>query len=202
MTLTSTIGGFFFRYRDLLPIPLALGVVAQARPRPLGWMVGLPFVLLGETLRVWSLCHIGPTTRTREICADRLVCSGPYAHVRNPLYLANMLKVLGILLAAGLPGSAFLVVAFYLLEFATIIPYEENFLRKQFGESFEQYCRQVPAMLPGFSSSSRAFAEQTDPPPFSWGEAFYSERRTFLSTGLLLGLVALSGAWRCRGGGR
>lgn len=190
-SLARTIGAALFRWRDLLPVPLVAGLACVARPAPWRWAAGLPLLLLGEALRLWSLMHIGPTTRTREICADRLVTTGPYALTRNPLYLANLCKVAGFLVIAGHGPFAALALAFYAFEYATVIPFEEQFLSEKFPEAFAAYRARVPvlvprALLPGWD----------DRGPHSLGEALWSERRTFASSGLLLALLWGCGRWR------
>ncbi|HNW34486.1 MAG TPA: isoprenylcysteine carboxylmethyltransferase family protein [Candidatus Ozemobacteraceae bacterium] len=178
------IGGYIFRWRDLLPVPLALLLIARARKRPLARLLALPLLAAGELLRLAALRHIGPTTRTREICADRLVTSGPYAWVRHPLYLANALKIAGMLLFAGDLPAGILSTLFYVLEFSTMIPYEEAFLKGKFPESFESWAARTPAFIPCRPETPEERPERT--PKWSWGEACWSERRTFASTGLIL----------------
>ncbi|HNV69166.1 MAG TPA: isoprenylcysteine carboxylmethyltransferase family protein, partial [Candidatus Ozemobacteraceae bacterium] len=138
-----------------------------------------------ELLRLWGLRYIGPTTRTREICADRLVTGGPYARVRHPLYLANALKILGLLIIAGHLPLALTAIAFYAVEFFNMIPYEEHFLAQRFPKEFEAYRSSVPAFLPDGSLFASDFQAT-----HTWTEALNSERRTFASTGGLLGILA------------
>jgi len=148
ITQARKIGAILFRWRDLLPIPLAALMAKVAKPSFFSWILGLPFIVAGETLRLWSLMHIGPTTRTRAICADRLIVSGPYAIIRNPLYLGNLLKVAGFVTIAGNFPFAVLVLCFYAFEYATVIPFEESFLQEKFPKDFADYCRKVPVFIP------------------------------------------------------
>ena len=183
------LGALFFRYRDLLPVPLALALIAKARPSATSFGLGLPLVAAGEGLRLWGLRHIGPTTRTREICADRLVTSGPYQYCRNPLYFANLLKVLGLLVIAGRFRLGLAILGFYLLEFSSLIRFEEAFLAERFPEAHPVYAQSIPAFVP----DGRRFVDETSP-EWSWAEAFRSEGKTFQSTGALL--LALVWRWR------
>ncbi len=193
MGLFQRTGRFFFEWRDKLPVPLALLMPVMARPRRVGWLLGLPLIFLGESLRLWAIRHIGPTTRTRDICADRLVTSGPYCCCRNPLYLANMLKISGIVAIAGSAFFAALVILFYALEFACIIPYEEQFLMEKFPEEFAAWRDRVPAILPVAGRKT----EFDRDPAWSLAEAFRSEKKTFASTAALL--VFLLGIAKYRG---
>ncbi len=185
MGSVNQIGRFFFTWRDKLPVPLVLAMVPCARPSFFSWLAGLPFVFAGELLRIWGLMHIGPTTRTREICADRLVTSGPYSHCRNPLYFANFLKILGFMIIAGNPGYAFFVILFYLIEFSTMIPYEEGFLAEKFPEAHKCYRESVSPFVPSLNPVSR----YEEPAAFSFAEAVTSEKRTFSSTAAILLLL-------------
>jgi len=84
----------------------------------------------------------------RLIEGHELIRQGPYALVRNPIYLA----MLGMLLATGLAVSrwpAILVaVAVFAAGTAIRIRSEENLLRAAFGAKFEDYARSTPAFLP------------------------------------------------------
>ncbi|MBF0501657.1 MAG: isoprenylcysteine carboxylmethyltransferase family protein [Candidatus Riflebacteria bacterium] len=179
------LGAFFFRYRDLLPIPLAIAMLARAKPRLVGWLAGLPLIILGEMIRIWALCHIGPTTRTREICADVLVTSGPYQYTRNPLYFANLLKISGFISIAGDPWIALITLFFYGIEFLTVISYEEHFLAEKFPEVFMHYAKTVPTFFP----NGRKHSSESTTAAWSLRQAIFSERRTFVSTGLLLAML-------------
>ncbi len=187
MGFYNSLGRFFFEWRDKLPVPLALAMVSCARPRPLNWVLGMPLVMAGEALRVWGLMHIGPTTRTREICADRLVTSGPYSHCRNPLYLANLLKITGFMVIAGNLKYALCVLAFYTVEFAAMIPYEETFLAEKFPEAHKAYRSVVPAFFPKCAAVEGMSAE----PAYSLQNALASEKRTFASTSAILLLLSI-----------
>jgi protein-S-isoprenylcysteine O-methyltransferase Ste14 len=187
MGFYNSLGRFFFEWRDKLPVPLALAMVSCARPRPVNWLLGMPLVLAGEALRLWGLMHIGPTTRTREICADRLITSGPYGHCRNPLYLANLLKIAGFMVIAGNLKYAVCVLVFYGIEFATMIPYEETFLAEKFPEAHAAYRKAVPAFLPRLGAA----AELASEPAYSLEEAMKSEKRTFASTSAILLLLSV-----------
>lgn len=91
--------------------------------------------------RQWALM-------ARVIEGHELIRQGPYAFVRNPIYLA----MLGILIATGLAISRWQALAVATVIFAAgtaiRIHAEENLLREAFGPGFEEYARRVPAFLP------------------------------------------------------
>jgi protein-S-isoprenylcysteine O-methyltransferase Ste14 len=79
---------------------------------------------------------------------QHLVVGGPFRWVRNPGYVAVVSLVVGQALLFGsravLAWAAFLAVAFHVF----VVLYEEPTLRRQFGEEYEAYCREVPRWLP------------------------------------------------------
>jgi protein-S-isoprenylcysteine O-methyltransferase Ste14 len=83
----------------------------------------------------------------------RLVVRGPYRYVRNPMYIAVALMILGMtrwLLAPGLLlYFAAVIVAFHLF----VVLYEEPKLRRLFGAAYEGYLRKVPRWLPRLRES-------------------------------------------------
>jgi len=149
------IGKWLFRWRGCIFIPLALFILLFARPTYASYVAGLAIALLGEALRMWGVCYSGATTRKSEVTAPYLVTAGPYAHVRNPLYLGNTITALGFAIAAG-GGATWewrilflaLVIFLYSAVYGKIILFEEEYLRQSFGEAYDLYAREVPRIIP------------------------------------------------------
>jgi protein-S-isoprenylcysteine O-methyltransferase Ste14 len=84
----------------------------------------------------------------RVIEGHELITSGPYAHVRNPIYLA----MLGMFFATGLAVSRWPAMLLALLVFMIgtriRIRSEERLLREAFQPRFDDYARRVPALFP------------------------------------------------------
>jgi protein-S-isoprenylcysteine O-methyltransferase Ste14 len=84
----------------------------------------------------------------RVVEGHELVTQGPYAVVRNPIYLA----MLGMLIATGLATTRWqvLLAALVIFQIGTAIRIrsEERILREAFGMKFDEYVRRVPAFLP------------------------------------------------------
>ena len=113
--------------------------------------LGFAPLLLGVAIYVW--CARDFATRGQGTPAPydpprRLVMSGFYQFVRNPIYVGVLLIVLGeaILFHAPalLPYAALLFLAFHL----RVLSYEEPTLRRMFGEAYVRYCAAVPRWLP------------------------------------------------------
>jgi hypothetical protein len=79
---------------------------------------------------------------------SRVVAAGPYRWVRNPIYLAALLVVLGeAWLFLSLPLLAYagaMAVLFHLF----VTGYEEPTLRRHFGRTYLEYQRMVPRWIP------------------------------------------------------
>jgi protein-S-isoprenylcysteine O-methyltransferase Ste14 len=144
-----------FKNRGLILSAPAAVLASFGRPSAGSIRAGLPLAIAGELLRCWAVGYSGVTTRNDEVTAPSLVTAGPYAYVRNPLYLGNFLTAAGFAIAftgensqasrwALVGGSLAAMAAVY----ATIVPHEEEFLRSRFGETFERYCIRVPRIMP------------------------------------------------------
>ena len=78
----------------------------------------------------------------------KLVVTGFYRRVRNPIYLALLTILLGEALLLGDERVAVWGVLFWLFTFAVVVIYEEPSLREQFGEEYRTYCKNVPRWVP------------------------------------------------------
>lgn len=150
-----TLRAFVFKNRGLLLALPALALVRWGRPSAGSIATGLPLAVAGELLRCWAVGYSGTTTRNDAVTAPKLITAGPYAHVRNPLYIGNFITAAGFAIAftgknsrrarrALIFGSLAAMAAIY----AAIIPHEEEFLQTQFGEAFDGYCERVPRIVP------------------------------------------------------
>jgi protein-S-isoprenylcysteine O-methyltransferase Ste14 len=122
-------------------------------------MLGACLALCGELLRLWALGYTGLPTRRQYLDAPRLITAGPYAYLRNPLYLGNLLNGAAVALAASAGLGAYApwffcaAVGIHTALYTTIIPLEETFLRRQFGKDYDSYCQHVPALFPRLTAA-------------------------------------------------
>jgi protein-S-isoprenylcysteine O-methyltransferase Ste14 len=79
---------------------------------------------------------------------ERLVVTGAYRHVRNPMYLAVLAVVLGQVLLFGSWGLFIYLVVLGLTVNAFVRAYEEPTLREVYGPTYEEFCENVPRWLP------------------------------------------------------
>jgi protein-S-isoprenylcysteine O-methyltransferase Ste14 len=181
----------FGRRGTLLAVP-AVVLAAFGKPSAFSIATGLPLAFLGEAVRMWAVGYSGVTTRGDTVTAPALVTAGPYAHVRNPLYVGNFLTAAGFAIAFSGKNSAAARVALVagslgtmLAIYAVIVPHEEEYLRRTFGETFDDYTRRVPPVVPRLEPSE---PQQGSYDPEVIGRA---ESRTFATFGAMLGVLAL-----------
>ncbi len=168
-----------FNNRSYTPIPLILALLILAHPTPVSFWPGLVVALAGELLRVWGVGHAGSATRTTSGAGgDELVTSGPFAYVRNPLYLGNFLISLGFTIAAWawMPWMFLLVLVLFGIQYGLIISLEEEYLQKKFGPRYERYKNHVPRFLPRLRAWPDAAARRAN-----WRAALRSEKSTLTS---------------------
>ena len=78
----------------------------------------------------------------------KLVVTGFFRRVRNPIYVALLIILLGEALLFGDERVAEWGVVFWLFTFAWVVIVEEPGLRQQFGEEYRTYCKNVPRWVP------------------------------------------------------
>lgn len=108
--------------------------------------MGLPLSVLGLLLRGWAAGHLEKNLR--------LAVSGPYAYVRNPLYLGTLLVAAGLVIASRRWLLAVLFAAVFAFIYLPAIELEEQHLAKLFRD-FADYASRVPALWPGWRPSGR-----------------------------------------------
>ena len=182
------LGAWAFKMRGGLWTLLFVLILVLARPTARSVGIGLAFVVLGQLWRFWAAGSIG-RYRGESVGAERLATWGPYALMRNPLYFGNGLIGLGWAVMAG-PWAVLLFAAgFAVLYGRVIIPCEEAFLLKKFGEEYRAYQRTTGIFCPrreGLSSLAERLRG-----PFDAEVLWRSESHTVLSTVVGTLLIAL-----------
>ena len=148
---------FFYLTRGLwnmalLGLAVALKALAGSSVPP--WAYGLlgAVVLATQAWRIWAAGFVGRPARGGKPAGEALITAGPYAFVRNPMYLGT---VTGLLAFAGMSGLwyAVLAVAVMLVPvYGGAVLYEEAFLSARFGEGYRRYREAVPLLLPALRS--------------------------------------------------
>ena len=104
--------------------------------------------LTAAVLRVSGTAYLGASTMLdARMQGDRVVASGPYRFVRNPLYLGTLFMMAAMGFAMPPTGAAFtlVLVGAFLVR---LILAEEAHLTAQMGETYQAYLRAVPRLVP------------------------------------------------------
>ena len=117
---------------------------------PVAW-AAVPVIVAGAALYlwcVWNFASVGGGTPGPWDAPRRVVARGPYRWVRNPIYLAALLVVLGEAWLFTSPRllayAAAMAACFHLF----VTGYEERKLGRRFGDSYLEYRRRVPRWIP------------------------------------------------------
>jgi len=141
----------FIPWPPLLLVALTLIAILFGRifPLPLEFggarFLGIVLIIVALGIDLWAMrtLHEAHTTVLPNRGSDHLVAHGPFGFSRNPIYVANMVLLIGMgcfstnawfLLLAPIDG----VMTHFLA-----IKREENHLLAKFGYQFEAYCRKV-----------------------------------------------------------
>lgn len=166
------IGNFFFKYRNFLFIFLYLALFIPSpeifRESALGdkyflypLIIGLIITLFGQVIRgvTIALAYIVRGGSNKKVYAEKLVTEGIFNHCRNPLYVGNILMLVGV----GILINSLLFVSFFiplfLFIYQAIVLADENFLRSKFGIQFDAYCKHVNRWLINFSGIGTTISE-------------------------------------------
>jgi protein-S-isoprenylcysteine O-methyltransferase Ste14 len=113
--------------------------------------LAFPLWLIGGVAMLWCFWNFTFNGRGTPAPIDppkELVAVGLYRFVRNPMYVAGVITLLGwILWSPSLP----LIVTpllFFGAAHTFVTLYEEPTLKKKFGAAYEEYCRKVPRWIP------------------------------------------------------
>ena len=132
-------------FRTIPVYVCVLALLYFSKPEKLYFFIGLIPVVIGEYFRIWGCGHL---VKTKE-----LIISGPYAHLRHPLYLGTYLITLGLCMMASrweLLMMAQFVYALYYYPRKEII---EGFrLAGYYGDEYFKYMQAVPALIPSFKA--------------------------------------------------
>ncbi|HEY3176353.1 MAG TPA: isoprenylcysteine carboxylmethyltransferase family protein [Candidatus Polarisedimenticolia bacterium] len=171
-----------------------------SEPTPVSVGLGLIPVALGQILRVWAAGHL--------VKNKRLTTTGPYAYVKNPLYLGAITIVMGFCIVGMPPWNLqptwrdprfvlylIFLAAFFLYYMPRKMKIEGDRLRAIYGEAYTRYEKEVPDMIPRLTPYRSG-----DDWRWSWAHTVdNSEHGTIMSLVVGLGLILLR-TWLRAGG--
>ena len=181
------IGNFFFKYRNFVFPVFALSIFIpgpQLFPESVFgenhfWIPLISELIIavaGQAIRAITigLKYIVRGGKNKKVYAEDLVVEGMFKHCRNPLYVGNILMLLG----AGIVANSiyFILIAFpiFCFIYQAIVLAEENYLRQKFGAQYETYTQTVNRWLPSLSGIRSTFSSMT----FNWKRYIVSECNT------------------------
>jgi protein-S-isoprenylcysteine O-methyltransferase Ste14 len=147
------LGNFLFRNRNgIFPIFYLMLFVPSREvfTNPVTAMIiGFSVTIIGQLIRIITigLVYIIRGGKDRRVYAEDLVTTGIFSHCRNPLYVGNILILVGL----GIASNSLLFMAvftpLFLFFWQAIVLAEENYLRDKFGEQYNDYCKRVNRWL-------------------------------------------------------
>ena len=182
-------GGWLFRQRSWLPVPIAL-VLLLVRwgmlRHPILPIAGPFLVLAGEGLRWWAVGQIGVISRTRSTRLGPLITTGPFTLCRNPLYVGNLLIWAGFTVWSGLLWMLPITLGIFIVYYRSIIEWEEALLTERFGEAYTEYVSVTPRWWPRLDRLPAALSASAMHP---WRLVAFSERGTLMA--IAIGAILL-----------
>ncbi len=185
------VGQFFFKYRSYTPLPFLFFMLLYSNPNIYSMMAGFIFVVIGEFIRIWANSWAGSETRTTGgVGGTFLIVSGPYAYVRNPLYIGNIIIYfgLGLMSNAIFPYLQILALVYFWYQYHSIVKEEESYLKSKFGNNYLDYCKKVNRFFPKLKKYTNQDIEQ---PEFSWKKGFRSEIRSIQAAFSVIAILVL-----------
>jgi protein-S-isoprenylcysteine O-methyltransferase Ste14 len=126
-----------------LRLPLAaIAIIVLVPLLKREWLLaGFVVSMIGELIQLWSFASLDKNSD--------LAIRGPYALVRNPMYLGRYFILLGFLMLLGAWWVLVLYSVAYWFYMDTRVEREEAHLRPIFGARYDEYCAKVRRFIPG-----------------------------------------------------
>ncbi|MBL7723472.1 MAG: hypothetical protein JNK27_04950 [Chitinophagaceae bacterium] len=182
-----SIGNFFFKYRNWIFILFYGALFIPSWPlfskEQFGdyyyvWpiSIGLFVTCLGQLTRglTIGLAYIVRGGKEGKPYAEGLVTDGIFNHCRNPLYVGNILMLLGVGILANSLFYVGIMIPVFLFIYQAIVLAEENFLRGKFGAGFDAYCKKVNRWFPNLKGIGKTFGSME----FNWKRWILKEHTT------------------------
>ena len=134
--------------RQWFAVLFVLLVSLMGEPHQLPILIGGGIAAVGTLIRLWASGHV---MKNKELATD-----GPYAFVRHPLYVGNILLLVGFSIASSLWWSYALMIALLFFYYPPTIAYEDNKLKDFFGESWIEWSKTTHALIPTWPKRTTA----------------------------------------------
>jgi protein-S-isoprenylcysteine O-methyltransferase Ste14 len=117
-----------------------VAAVILANPHLSSLLAGLGICLIGLIIRVWASGHL---SKEKE-----LAVSGPYRFTRNPLYLANLVIGMSVVVASYSWWVMAIFGAYFLLFYPIAIKKEKKKMKDLFPAEYDEYRKKAPLFFP------------------------------------------------------
>ena len=181
------IGNFFFKYRNWVFVIFYAALFIPSPPlfskegfgETYYWLpiiIGLIITATGQLIRgaTIGLAYIVRGGKDGKPYAEGLVTQGIFSHCRNPLYVGNILMLLGVGILANSLFYTAVMMPLFLFLYQAIVLAEENFLQGKFGPGFDEYCTQVNRWVPDLRGIGKTFSQME----FKWKRWVLKEHTT------------------------
>ena len=137
-----------YRYRGVAMAPIYLMLVTvftgETERDAWIWPIGLTVFFLGVLIRVWAQTHLHYRLAVRKV----LTTTGPYLFIRNPIYVANTLMLLGVTILSELLWLLPVMFLWCAFVYSLVVRREERHLTEKYGEPYIAFMKDVPRWIP------------------------------------------------------
>jgi protein-S-isoprenylcysteine O-methyltransferase Ste14 len=134
------------------------------------WPLGMMIILVGVSFRLWATKHIGRRMPWMNKKGKNLVRTGPYAIVRNPLYIGNIIIASGLSIFSELIWMVPILIFYLFILYHLVVLYEEKKLLGRWAEEYRAYLTEVPRWIPRLRDFHKCKANG-----FKWMDSLRSE---------------------------
>jgi len=120
------------------------------------WTVGGIVFAIGVAIRLWAQQNL----HFRLPMEEDLTTSGPYAFVRNPIYIGNIIISISLNIMSGILWLLPITLITGCVVYSVAVRYEEGYLLGRYGEPYAAYMKRIPRWIPRLSGAK--FSWTTD----------------------------------------
>jgi protein-S-isoprenylcysteine O-methyltransferase Ste14 len=196
------IGNWLFRWRSYLPLlMLSIALIGMRdfsyidndHNADLLWeSICLLVSISGLVIRAMVIGFVPEGTSGRNTLSQKatvLNVTGFYSLVRHPLYLGNFFIWLGVSLFVRNWMISLITVLVFWIYYERIIHAEEDFLQKQFGDSYVRWAENTPCIFP------RSTKWASPGMPFKWKKVLKDEYSGFFAIIATFTVLEILGDW-------
>jgi protein-S-isoprenylcysteine O-methyltransferase Ste14 len=153
-------------------------------------ILGLTIAFFGQLTRALTigLKYIVRGGKNKEVYAEDLVTQGIFNHCRNPLYIGNILMLVGVGMLSNSLYFLIFIVPLFCFIYQAIVLAEENYLANKFGAQYEAYQKRTNRWIPKVSGLGHTVASME----FNWARYIINEYNTVYMLLLSISLVLIT----------